>query len=165
MDYDVWGPWSPTVGPNSPLKDSCAPSPQGSAISAVNSWYAAGFPVSQVILGVAAYGHSYFVRREDAYDGETGKIKPYVPFDRCQQPHGDKWDSIVGEVDACGSSTVVGGVFNFWGLVEAGFLTDKGNPAEGIDYTFDHCSKTVRDSRTHISDRFTDYFLNPAFHI
>jgi len=31
MNYDIWGSWSTSVGPNAPLDDSCAPSPQGSA--------------------------------------------------------------------------------------------------------------------------------------
>jgi chitinase len=56
MNYDVWGSFSATVGPNAPLNDSCAPASdqQGSAVSAVQAWTKANFPVNQMILGVAA---------------------------------------------------------------------------------------------------------------
>jgi chitinase len=154
MDYDVWGSWSPVVGPNSPLADSCAPAPyqQGSAESAVKAWTEAGFPLHKIILGVPAYGHSYRVYKENAYDS-SGKIELYVPFDKCNQPKGDSWDSTAGGVDECGNPNVVGGIFHFWGLIEAGFLTENGTPAPTpeIDYTFDQWSQTVRDLRTSIS--------------
>jgi chitinase len=167
MNYDVHGPWDATVGSNAPFKDSCAPPAMqaGSAVSAFEAWKNAGFLPNQIILGVAGYGHSFSVRREDAYNKTTGKIQLYAPFNKALQPHGDKWDSTTGDIDKCGNPTVVGGIFNFWGLVESNFLDDCGNPAKGIDYTFDTCSKTVRDSRAHISHWFTDDSLNPASHI
>jgi chitinase len=145
MNYDIWGSWSSSVGPNAPLDDSCAPSPQGSAKSAVKAWSAAGFSPRQIIIGVAAYGHSYFVKREDAYNLATGEIGLYVPFDKSKQPAGDRWDSTAGGVDECGNPGAVGGIFNFWGLIDSAFLDDYGEPAEGMDYMFDPCSQTVRD--------------------
>jgi chitinase len=146
MDYDIWGPWSPSVGPNAPLDDSCAPSPQGSAKSAIKTWTRARFPADKIILGVPSYGHSYHVDRSHAYD-PSGKLKPYVPFDKSQQPVGDKWDSGATSVDECGDPTGASGVFNFWGLIDDGFLTKDGNAAQGIDYTFDQCSQTVSDQQ------------------
>lgn len=145
MDYDIWGSWSASVGPNSPLDDSCAPAAeqQGSAVSAVNSWSKAGFPVSQMILAVPSYGHSFHVSKSSALDA-SGNIKPYAPFDKSLQPPGDKWDSTAGDVDVCGNPTVVGGIFDFWGLIDAGFLKGDGTVANGIEYSFDDCSKTVR---------------------
>ncbi|KAH9974733.1 glycoside hydrolase [Lactifluus volemus] len=145
MNYDIWGSWSSSVGPNAPLDDSCAPSPQGSAKSAVKAWTAAGFPQEKIILGVASYGHSYLIR-------------PYVPFDRSQQPGGDKWDSTAGSIGVCGSSSDVGGVFDFWGLIQAGFLNKDGNPATGIDYTFDSCSQTpfVYNSKSQVMVSYDD---------
>jgi chitinase len=142
MNYDIWGSWSPSVGPNAPLADSCAPSPQGSAKSAVKAWTEAGFPIHKIVLGVPAYGHSYHVNPSNAYDS-SGKLKPYVPFDKAQQPAGDKWDSTAVGVDQCGNPNVVGGVFTFWGLIDGGFLASNGTAAKGIDYTFDQCSQTV----------------------
>ena len=145
MDYDVWGGWSPSVGPNSPLSDSCAPAgdQDGSAVSAVSAWSGAGFPVSQMLLGVPAYGHSYRVSQSDALDA-SGNIQLYAKFDKSDQPQGDKWDTTAGSVDVCGNPTAIGGIFQFWGLVEFGFLKDDGTAADGIKYYFDDCSKTVR---------------------
>ena len=146
MNYDVYGSFSPSVGPNAPLNDSCAPSPQGSAVSGVKSWTDAGFPHHKIVLGVAGYGHSFHVNSSSAFNG-SAKVHPYVPFDKSQQPAGDKLDSTAGDTDVCGNPTVVGGVFNFWGLIYGGFLNAEGKPAKGIDYAFDNCSQTVSDLR------------------
>ena len=112
-------------------------------MSAVKAWTSAGFPASKIILGVAAYGHSFHVNTNSALDA-SGNLKPYPPFDKSQQPAGDKWDSTATGVDACGNPNVVGGIFNFWGLIDAGFLAEDGTVASGIDYRFDNCSQTVR---------------------
>ncbi|KAH9034450.1 glycoside hydrolase [Lactarius hengduanensis] len=143
MNYDVWGSWSSSVGPNAPLNDSCAPTSnqEGSAVSAVKAWSTAGFPADQIILGVASYGHSFHVNKSSALDA-SGNIQLYAPFDKSQQPAGDKWDSTAGGVDVCGNPNVVGGIFDFWGLIEAGFLRCDGTVANGIEYVFDNCSKT-----------------------
>ncbi len=111
-------------------------------MSAVKAWTTAGFPVNKIILGVGSYGHSFHVNLSAAYDA-SGKIHPYVPFDNSQQPAGDKWDGTASGIDSCGNPNVVGGVFNFWGLIDGGFLTADGTVAEGIDYVFDQCSQTV----------------------
>ena len=145
MNYDVWGSWSSGVGPNSPVRDSCASATaqQGSAVSAVKAWTTAGFPANQIVLGVASYGHSFHVNQTSALDS-SGNIKLYAPFDKSQQPAGDKWDSTAVGVDVCGNPNVVGGIFKFWGLMDGGFLKDDGTVNDGIKYTFDSCSKTVR---------------------
>jgi chitinase len=147
MDYDVWGPSSDSVGPNAPLNDSCVPAAeqQGSAVSAVKAWNTAGFPPTQIILGVASYGHSFRVEQSSALDA-SGNIQLYAPFNKSQQPAGDKWDGTAGGVDQCGNPNVVGGIFHLWGLIDAGFLQCDGTVANGIQYTFDNCSRTVRAS-------------------
>ncbi|KAH9057927.1 chitinase [Lactarius deliciosus] len=143
MNYDVWGSWSNGVGPNAPLDDSCAPTSdqEGSAVSAVKAWSTAGFPANQIILGVASYGHSFHVSQSSALDA-SGNIQLYAPFDKSQQPAGDKWDDTADGVDECGNPNVVGGIFDFWGLIDAGFLRCDGTVADGIKYVFDNCSKT-----------------------
>ncbi|KAN0105191.1 glycoside hydrolase family 18 protein [Russula decolorans] len=147
MNYDVWRSISNSVGPNAPLNDSCAPasSQNGSAVSAVQAWKNAEFPVYQMILGVPAYGHSFRVKQSDALDA-SGDIKLFVPFNKTDQPAGDKWDGngTAVDVDVCGNPNVVGGVFDFWGLIDAGFLYSNGTPssASGIYSTFDECSQT-----------------------
>jgi chitinase len=147
MNYDVWGSFSATVGPNAPLNDSCAPTPEGSAVSAVQAWTNAGFPREQIILGVASYGHSFHVEQSDAFDA-SGNLTLYPPFNKALQPAGDKWDGTAGGVDECGNPNVVGGVFDFWGLIDGGFLTSNGTTASGIHHKFDGCSKTVRALHT-----------------
>ena len=144
MNYDVWGGWSTNVGPNSPLNDTCAADrdKEGSAVSAVDSWGRAGFPREQMILGVASYGHSFHVNTSSAYD-KTGAVKLYAYFHPWMQPAGDKWDSTAVGVDVCGNPNVVGGIFHFWGLIDAGFLSSDGMAASGISYRFNKCAKTV----------------------
>ena len=150
MNYDVWGGWSATVGPNAPLNDTCAPpsDQQGSAVSAVQAWTQAGFPANKMILGVAAYGHSFSVNTGAAL-GASGNISLYPPFNKANQPAGDMWDSTASGVDACGNPNVVGGIFTFWGMIAAGFLTTNGTPSCEVQYTFDNCSQTVRALHTH----------------
>jgi chitinase len=117
-------------------------SQEGSAMSAVKAWTGAGFAADQVILGVASYGHSFHVDNTNALDA-SGNLKLYPSFDKSQQPAGDKWDSTATGTDVCGNPNVVGGIFDFWGLIDGGFLNKDGTAASGIDYTFDSCSKTV----------------------
>ncbi|GJE93418.1 glycoside hydrolase family 18 protein [Phanerochaete sordida] len=157
MDYDVWGTWSPAVGPNAPLEDSCAAPQyqQGSAASAVAAWTKAGFPAEKLVLGVASYGHSYHVTADAAYNGAssageaqpagTTPIAPYPAFDAAQQPLGDSWDAIEpAGIDACGNPSGGGasGIFNFRGLVEKGYLDVNGTAMPGVGYRYDTCSQT-----------------------
>ncbi|KAN0091397.1 glycoside hydrolase family 18 protein [Tylopilus felleus] len=144
MDYEVWGPWSSTVGPNAPLNDTCAaPANQvGSAVSAVKAWTAAGMPVNQIVLGVPSYGHSFSVPPNDAFvNGSKTELVAYPVYNASNQPLGDAWDD-TGSVDACGVYEGPGGTFNLWDLVDGGFLTTEGNPAPGIYYRYDTCSQT-----------------------
>ncbi|TBU57448.1 glycoside hydrolase [Dichomitus squalens] len=146
MNYDVWGSWSTYVGPNAPLNDTCASAAdqQGSAVSAVNAWTAANFPANQLVLGVASYGHSFSVPNSAALSGSGAALAPYPAFDASNQPMGDSWDAQSPESNMCGVVTPAGpsGIFDFWGLVEGGFLTMNGTAASGIDYRFDECSQT-----------------------
>ena len=143
MNYDIWGSWSPAVGPNAPLNDTCAPPQyrQGSAVSAVRAWTIAGLPSSQLVLGVPSYGYSFLVNRSVALT-QQGDITAYPRFEP-EQPKGDSSDGGSG-VDVCGTQTGWGGLFNFWGLVEGGFLDKRGRPLRGIRYRYDECSQTVR---------------------
>ncbi|KAL0580742.1 hypothetical protein V5O48_001300 [Marasmius crinis-equi] len=143
MNYDIWGPWSPSVGPNAPLDDTCASSDKqdGSAVSAVKAWTSAGFPASQIVLGVAGYGHSFTVRPEDAFEADGVTLAAYPAFDASKHASGDSWDDPPG-VDVCGVQQNSGGNFNFWGLIEGGYLDSSGNPNAGVPNRFDDCSQT-----------------------
>ncbi|KAG5648828.1 hypothetical protein DXG03_000177 [Asterophora parasitica] len=154
MNYDLWGPWSPTVGPNAPLDDSCAAESNraGSATSAVTKWVKAGIPVSQLVLAVPGYGHSFRVRKANAFKaGSTTVLASYPQFDASSRPVGDEWDDPAG-VDVCGAQQSQGGVINFWGLIKNGYLNDDGSVKAGIASTFDACSQTafVYNSQTEI---------------
>ncbi|KAF9527486.1 glycoside hydrolase family 18 protein [Crepidotus variabilis] len=143
MNYDIWGSWSTGAGPNAPLDDSCAPQAEGSATSAVKAWTAAGFPASQIVLGVAAYGHSFFVANTAATDS-TGELALYPAFDKAKQPAGD---SDVGATypttDQCGNViSGPGGTFNFKAMITDGFLDTTGKAASGTTYRYDNCSQT-----------------------
>jgi len=147
MNYDIWGSWSSGVGPNAPLDDSCAApaNQQGSAVSAVAKWTAAGMPVDKIVLGVAGYGHSFSVAPTNAI--KNGTLAAYPEFNAGNQPTGDAWDDPAGP-DVCGVQQRVGGNFDYWGLVAAGYLDQQGNPGKdsngnNVDFRFDNCSQTA----------------------
>ncbi|KAJ3722678.1 glycoside hydrolase superfamily [Lentinula raphanica] len=158
MNYDVWGSWSTGVGPNAPLNDSCAakPNQQGSAVSAVSAWFAAGMPVEKIVLGVASYGHSFRVNQTSAFvSGSTTELAAYPAFNASDFPLGDSWDTGATEPDACGLLENNGGVFDFWSLIENGYLDEQGNFTSAVAHRFDECSQTpylyVEDSELMIS--------------
>lgn len=161
MNYDIWGSWSSAVGPNAPLDDACASgaNQQGSAKSAVAAWTKAGMQPHQIVLGVASYGHSFSVAPSAAV--KNGALTAYPAFDASRQPAGDAWDDQPG-VDVCGNEEPAGGNFDFWGLFQGQFLTGNAEPAQGIDYRFDNCSKTayVYNPQTGVEVSFDD---PPAF--
>ncbi|KAJ7698638.1 glycoside hydrolase family 18 protein [Mycena rosella] len=152
MVYDVWGSWSPTVGPNAPLNDSCAPPARqdGSAVSAVNAWTSANFPSNQacyidmicpITLGVAAYGHSFRVAPSAAVTG-TNSLALYPTYDASAQPVGSADTPGDTSLDPCGTPNGVSGIFTFGGLISGGFLDSNGTAADGILSVFDSCSQT-----------------------
>ncbi|KLO18737.1 glycoside hydrolase [Schizopora paradoxa] len=144
MNYDVWGSWSTGVGPDAPLNDSCAATAnqQGSAVSAIKAWTKAGMPPSQIVLAVPGYGHSFSVNNTAAFvNGSTTELAAYPGFNASNQPFGDKWDD-GPTTDECGNPQLQGGIFDFWGLVDGGFLNENGTVADGIASRFDNCSQT-----------------------
>ncbi|CAA7260882.1 unnamed protein product [Cyclocybe aegerita] len=144
MNYDIWGPWSGSVGPNAPLDDTCttAANRAGSAVSAVKQWTAAGIPAAQIVLGVPAYGHAFRVRKVNAFvKGSTTSLAAYPAFDTSDPPVGDRWDDVAG-VDVCGNVSGPGGNINFWGMITLGYLNPDGTPKAGIPFRFDSCSQT-----------------------
>ncbi|TFY71622.1 hypothetical protein EVG20_g1373 [Dentipellis fragilis] len=145
MNYDVWGPWSATTGPNGPLNDTCTSSANkaGSAVSGVAAWHAAGIPFDQIVLGVPGYGHSFRVAPKDALPhGADGALATFVKFDANDQPVGDSWDDPDPGPDECGNPQGPEGDFDYWGLIDGGFLTQEGKAAKGIVYVYDTCSQT-----------------------
>jgi chitinase len=145
MNYDIWGSWSSAVGPNAPLNDSCAApaNQQGSAVFAVNQWTNAGFPIGQIALGLASYGHSFYVKPSDAFPNGSTTLAAYPPFNATIRPVGDSWDVDGGTFDKCGALQPNGGNWNFRGLVATGLLDENGNNVTDVPFRFDNCSQTV----------------------
>ena len=149
MNYDRFGSWSPTAGPNAPLADACVANSsatlhQGSAVSSVKAWTDAGFPAHKLLLGVPAYGHGFPVSATDALVPNSNQtLALYPPVNASRLPlKGDKWDN----------PAQPGGTFSFQGLMDTGYLKLDGTPADGIVYTFDNCSQTpfLYDNRTQV---------------
>ncbi|EIW83531.1 glycoside hydrolase family 18 protein, partial [Coniophora puteana RWD-64-598 SS2] len=142
MNYGVWGPWSASVGPNVPLNDTCMDDQEGSAVSAVAVWMEAGMPAHKIVLGVAAYGHSYSVNHTSVFGSRKNlSLVPYPAFNASNPPAGDKWDD-PGSVDECGIYEDPSGDWDFWGLIDGGFLDKQGKPLDGIYYRYDECTHT-----------------------
>ncbi|EIW85416.1 glycoside hydrolase family 18 protein [Coniophora puteana RWD-64-598 SS2] len=134
MNYDVYGPeYTKVFGPNAPLDSSCAPSGQQgkSAKMAVETWTEAGFPASQLVLGVPAYGYGYKATREQVTGSSAGdSIQLYGSFDGTAPGM------------AFGSTSPSDGTYEFEGMMEAKFLNDDGSVASGLLSIFDNCSQT-----------------------
>ncbi|KAI0071538.1 glycoside hydrolase [Panus rudis PR-1116 ss-1] len=172
MNYDAFGAWSKNVGPNAALNDTCAPKEQqvGSAVSAVKTWTAAGMPANKLVLGVASYGHSFSVSESDAYASSSSSSKrapsanqtsassgpqpsgtkllaPFPKFDNTASPPGDAWDpqGDATGTDQCGNPiTPQSGVWNFFALIDEGYLDSKGTVSsqKSLGFRFDECSQT-----------------------
>ncbi|KAI3604579.1 glycoside hydrolase family 18 protein [Moniliophthora roreri] len=149
MNYDVWNSLSSRAGPNAPLNDTCVPtgSPRiefGSAVSSVKAWSNAGFPLNQIVLGVPAYGHSFVVERNQAFtDGSNTQLASYPAFNRQAEHLGDSWDG-EGGTDVCGAQVGPSGVYNFWGLMEQGYLNPDGSVKSGVPpYIYDSEKQTL----------------------
>ncbi|KAJ7162112.1 glycoside hydrolase family 18 protein [Mycena filopes] len=157
MVYDLswnWTAGSPQIQralPSSPLDDSCyASTPnatgtglqgRGSARSAVDAWVGAGMPRSQIALGVPSYGHSFNVNASAAFLPNTTDLTPYPSYDTRNHSIGDAWDG-TGGLDQCGAYQGPGGVWDFWALVDAGYLLPNGTAAKDVPYRWDACSST-----------------------
>lgn len=136
MNYDINGQGSTTgVGPNAPLDDSCSTVKAGSATSAIAAWTGAKFPAKQILLGVAAYGHSFNVDPSKAV--VSGTLASYPDFIK---------NTTTAGVDQCGNPAGVSDSLNFVDLVTQGYLTSNGTAASGMTYRFDNCSQTVRQT-------------------
>lgn len=142
MNYDVWGPWSNSVGPNAPLDDTCAaPEYQiASAISAVKLWTNAGMPRKQIVLAVAGYGREYRVRRSDAFMGGSPFLASHPPFAKTRE---DPRPCSEDRIDECALAPLVQGILDFKRIVQDGYLDTNGAPRLGIAYRYDDCSQTV----------------------
>ncbi|KAF7357852.1 Glycoside hydrolase family 18 protein [Mycena venus] len=145
MVYDL--SWNWTAG--SPQIQRALPSSPARRLlarSAVEAWVAAGIPHSKIVLGVPAYGHSFNVNATEAFLASSSfanatQLTPYPPYDTLNHTIGDKWDS-TGGTDQCGRFWGPAGTWDFWALVDAGYLLANGSAAPGVPYQWDACSST-----------------------
>ncbi|KAH0581984.1 hypothetical protein H2248_011647 [Termitomyces sp. 'cryptogamus'] len=157
MDYDIWGSWSPTTGPNAPLDDSCAATKAGSATSSVREWSATNFPVDKIVLGVPAYGHGFNVSSTNALTANNS-ISVYASFTGIPFGPNDN-ATATPQPDICGDvSSAPTGFYYFEQMISSGFLDQSGSPLQNISYQIDPCSQTpfVYDSSSSIMISFDD---------
>ncbi|KAJ7084565.1 chitinase [Mycena belliarum] len=151
MVYDAWGS-EKTAGANAPLTD-CPSQQSGSVTSAVDAWTAAQFPAEKIVLGLAAYGHSYNVTPAAAIGAGGLNVYPAIGGVRPAGPSDIQGDATP---DACGNPPVVSGVFTFAELVSGGFLSADGQAQH--NYLYDQCTQTpyVYDGDTHVLVSYDD---------
>ncbi|KIY46086.1 glycoside hydrolase family 18 protein, partial [Fistulina hepatica ATCC 64428] len=144
MAYDIFTTSSATVGPNAPFQDECAASDDqvGSVVSASDVWVDAGFPASQILLGVPSYGYAFVVSEEDAYNAD-GLLAEYPSFDASATPGGASDDD---------------GYYDFSGMIKDALLDEAGEVMSNVSYRFDNCSHTpyIYDSKTSTMVSFDD---------
>lgn len=135
-------------------------------MSAVKSWTDAKFPANKIVLGTASYGHSFYVPRDEAFDPDSGELKVHPSFNASLQPAGNEDDgysssgsssllsnafrvnavlegSCSGDGGEGGGTPLPSGIFDFYGLIDVGFLNTDGTVKKGISYVYDDCSQTV----------------------
>lgn len=159
MNYDIYGAWASTAGPNAALKSSCdARNVMGSLELGLAAWTAAGVPASKLVLGVGAYGHGFSVAPSDAFPNGTTTLDMFPAQNSSNRFQGSSWDNDP-PVDDCGNAQPPSGTYQFWSMIEeAGFLTTAGEPAANITAGWDDCAKmpAVYDSARQIFVSYDD---------
>ncbi|CAE6478866.1 unnamed protein product [Rhizoctonia solani] len=144
MNYDIWGA-SPTPGPNAPLRDGCHNStqPDASASASVAAWMAAGFPSSQITLGLPSYGYVQTSTAKALIQRRRipGKLRVRQDEDDEVQAAGAGTVRVKGEGEGGDSGQV-----QFKQLIKAGALKINSNGnyvgAGGFSRLWDVCSST-----------------------
>ncbi|KAI0027943.1 glycoside hydrolase superfamily, partial [Vararia minispora EC-137] len=151
MNYDLYGTFTSTAGPNAPLDDACDPTnPQGSARAAVQAWTGAGIPASKLVLGVPSYAHTFSVAPANASADGFATLATHPAFDAAVFPLGGEddpaapTDPATAPRDVCGQPELPSGVWEYKQLVSSGFVNADGSlaGASGVHRFFDNCSQT-----------------------
>ncbi|KAJ2700314.1 hypothetical protein FB645_005039 [Coemansia sp. IMI 203386] len=117
MTYDIAGIWNPTTSPNSPLQYAPGQGPQFSVASAINAWRGAGWPESQMNLGIPFYGYALTALK----DMSKSPSNMYVPISSTA-PQGDKDDTPYADPCA-GGPAVYNGQWQWKHLRDQGLLS------------------------------------------
>ncbi|KAF9819455.1 hypothetical protein IEO21_02063 [Rhodonia placenta] len=140
MNYDIFGASTTAPGPNAPLSNACNNStqPQYSAHAAYTQWTKAGFPASQLLLGLPLYGYASKSTKTSLSD--IAEASPLLGA----HPH-TKPNQTIAET--------AGDLSSYWGqqipfnqIVALGALKetsqDTFNSAGGYTEDWDNCSDT-----------------------
>jgi chitinase len=147
MNYDIYGAWASTAGPNAPLDSACDKrNIMGSGKMGMQAWLDAGVPANKLVLGLPAYGHGFRVNETSAMGSSgtagQGTLQLYPPQNSSDRFQGSSWDDDPA-IDDCGNPQPHSGTYPLWSMItEAGFLDENAKPMPGIEYVFDNCSQT-----------------------
>lgn len=141
MAYDTWGSSSTKPGANAPLNNGCHNSsqPTENAVGAYQQWTAAGFPASQIALGVPSYG---YISKSIATSLEARSRTRSRHFARNDNPQ-DPGNVVVTNEDGTD-----GGQVQFRALVAQGALVKSTSEEAqyvgggGFERDWHHCSST-----------------------
>ncbi|KAI8443254.1 chitinase [Phakopsora pachyrhizi] len=142
MAYDVYGSWSTTTGPLSPLQSTCADDEnQISVESAVEVYLQQGFKPSQMALGIPTYGRSWTLASPILTPRTVQNYTTYYYQNFTDIPRGGQFDDEPG-VDVCGqNSTSWGGTILFTELLSRGYLDEDEMASAGFVRYYDECSR------------------------
>ncbi|KAI8319788.1 hypothetical protein GQ54DRAFT_264717 [Martensiomyces pterosporus] len=116
LAYDINGNWLPSTGPNAPLNFEPNKGVQSSFESAIDSWVKAGFPASQIVVGIAFYGRSATAN----VDMSLESWNQYQPQETTA-PRGDGDDGLWADPCA-GGPAAFSGVWSYRNLRAQGLL-------------------------------------------
>ncbi|GAA5854552.1 hypothetical protein JCM8547_004881 [Rhodosporidiobolus lusitaniae] len=144
MTYDVSGSWSPTTGPNSPLRTCKSDT---SVQAAVKLWTSRGFPASKILLGIPSYAVSFTTKSSSLTKTSIsdGKWTSFLYQDWTGvTPKGAEGDSNAESTDICGNkASGYSGQWQYSQLIEEGLLSSEGKTGlNGFKRRFDSCSQT-----------------------
>ncbi|GAA6029874.1 hypothetical protein JCM8097_001090 [Rhodosporidiobolus ruineniae] len=145
MTYDVSGSWSPTTGPNSPLRRCKSDT---SVETAVKLWTSRGFPAEKILLGIPSYAVSFTTTSStlSPVSIKGGHWTSYLYQDWTKvTPQGAPGDSNAPGTDECGNSYTgsYSGQWQYNQLIENGLLTANGTAgASGYTRRYDACAQT-----------------------
>ncbi|KAJ1667700.1 hypothetical protein IW140_001242 [Coemansia sp. RSA 1813] len=136
MTYDIAGTWNPTTSPNSPLQYAPGQGPQFSVASAIDAWSSAGWPTSQMNLGIPSYGYALTAQKNMLNDPSN----MYASISSVA-PQGDQDDA--PWADPCaGGPAVYSGQWQWKHLRDQGLLTTTKTAASPWVRTWDNATST-----------------------
>ncbi|GAA5821997.1 hypothetical protein JCM11251_004817 [Rhodosporidiobolus azoricus] len=144
MAYDISGSWSPTTGPNAPLRTCKSDS---SVQASVKLWTSRGFPAAKILLGIPSYAISFtttsLTLKKDYINNGKWTSLLYQEWTKVTPP-GAPGDSNAESTDVCGNkASGYSGQWQYKQLIEEGLLSADGSKGlNGFTRRFDSCSQT-----------------------